>query len=266
MYTIENVTIRIPHLTRPYTFYHISDAHVCAAAPEDPAIVQEFVAEHKSATAVDGVTTNDSFEAMLRYLSGLECDGIFLTGDGVDYSSRGNALYIREIIAACPHKVYYVPGNHEGNPNEYDMFSPVFGENPFQWAEDFGEFLLVGINNSGHMFRDPAYEFVQEQAARNLPILMLMHMPITSASLEEELSRRVDPKEWHYYGMNHKKTGANGLRLVHFLEDPASNVTAVFAGHTHFPHTGPLLGGATQYVADSIAHGYIRCVRLINQE
>jgi len=271
---IEYVEIKIPGIKRNYTFYHISDLHVCYAKPTDDDIFKEFVEEHLRVNSVNGITANEALENAIEYINTAEGDGVFITGDCVDYYTDSNADYVNERLATVNKEVCAVLGNREGSELTYSRFAPTMTDNPVRWVKDFGDFLVVGVNNAHRCLRPDTFSFLEDQTKRGLPIILLMHIPIHTAGIDKPLRERYGEAATQYYSICYDRTPDDNpknkknnyvTRFAEFLEKKDNNIVAVLTGHVHFSSETEIANGLMQYTAGSLKDGYIRKIKIVGE-
>ncbi len=260
----ETVSVKIPNLTKSYTFLHISDAHVAYAAPDDPEDVRAHAAHQTKAWMHGDIPPVTVFENVLAGAKEEAVDALLMAGDCIDYISESNARYMRDHLPACGVEVLYAFGNHEGgsytevidDPKaSYPELAPVMMGTPDFWVRDYGEFLVIGVDDSDQNVRPAQVEKMKEQIARGLPILLLMHIPMKTPAIEPSVM-----KKWGTTFMIGTDEDPDSTKEFCELVKSAPNVAAVFAGHIHYEHTGEFAPGRMQYVSAPAFTGFVRKV------
>lgn len=260
----ETVSVKIPNLTKSYTFLHLSDAHVACAAPDAPEDAKALAAKQTKAWMHGDIPPVDVFENVLAEAKDEGIDALLMAGDCIDYYSADNAAYMREHLPVCGVEVLYAFGNHEGgsytevieNPKaSYPALAPVMMGTPDFWVRDFGEFLVIGVDDSDQFVRPEQVEKMRGQIARGLPILLLMHIPMKTPAIEPSVM-----KKWGTTFMIGTDEDPDSTKEFCELVKSAENVAAVFAGHIHYAHTGEFADGRMQYVSAPAFTGYLRKV------
>lgn len=260
----ETVSVKIPNLTKSYTFLHLSDAHVACAAPDAPEDAKALAAKQTKAWMHGDIPPVDVFENVLAEAKDAGIDALLMAGDCIDYYSADNAAYMREHLPVCGVEVLYAFGNHEGgsytevieNPKaSYPALAPVMMGTPDFWVRDFGEFLVIGVDDSDQFVRPEQVEKMRGQIARGLPILLLMHIPMKTPAIEPSVM-----KKWGTTFMIGTDEDPDSTKEFCELVKSAENVAAVFAGHIHYAHTGEFADGRMQYVSAPAFTGYLRKV------
>ena len=276
---MENVTLSVRGLTRSYTFLHITDCHVYVSSGDDP-VNDGFCAErnaHRSWYCKDGRSPVQVFDDMTRDIIGpASADALVLTGDGVDFVSRANIDHLRRAFQQMKKDVFYVYGNHEGghynirtNPRgSYPDYADLMGETPDFQVRDYGDLLLIGMDNSDHRVTAEQVEKLRAQIARNIPILLAVHAPFRTPSLTPEVLRAWSGQEGHFmFGYDPANTPEHSRALYDLVMREDNHIVAILAGHIHFAHTGEFTGGRMQYVAAPPFEGdYIRRLVLVPEK
>lgn len=260
----ETVSVKIPNLTKSYTFLHLSDAHVACAAPDAPEDAKALAAKQTKAWMHGDIPPVDVFENVLAEAKDAGIDALLMAGDCIDYYSADNAAYMREHLPVCGVEVLYAFGNHEGgsytevidDPKaSYPALAPVMMGTPDFWVRDYGEFLVIGVDDSDQFVRPEQVEKMRGQIARGLPILLLMHIPMKTPAIEPSVM-----KKWGTTFMIGTDEDPDSTKEFCELVKSAENVAAVFAGHIHYAHTGEFADGRMQYVSAPAFTGYLRKV------
>lgn len=250
----ETVTLKIPGLTRTYTFFHTSDTHV-VLGPE----TEQDANAHANAL-LDAIHTADEAAA----------DGIFLCGDIGDYFTKETIRFIRETLQESKTEVFYVMGNHEctGAENveaaKKEFADMMFGNHAF-WSRDLGELLIVGLDNSGKVYTEEQFAFLNEQIAKNKPILLLMHAPLWTEAIEAPVvamwNEEMQGQECYYFLIEKNKNPENcRRRFWDLVQNPDNHIEAIFAGHIHLSNDSEYAPGHRQYTMDPTYTGKIRKV------
>ncbi|MBE6930391.1 MAG: hypothetical protein E7463_08930 [Ruminococcaceae bacterium] len=269
---IENVTIRIPGLTRDYVFYHTSDAHVAWADPTDSTADRELAATQTQRWNLHGILPPAGFDDTLRTASENHADGLFLCGDIADYYHPSTVRRIRDRLTNAAVEPLYVCGNHEGgsykNGPRYDKalrphypdYAGMMHGTPDLWVRDFGEFLIVGIDDSDKKVRPEQVAALKNLCADGRPILLLMHIPIYTEALKAPLCAEWGDDACDYFVIGFDADEAETPAFCALLRDPAAPIAAVFAGHIHLSHASEIIPGRVQYTSAPSFSGTIRRV------
>lgn len=262
---LETVTLTIPGLSRKYTFYHTSDCHLAFAAPDEGEEAMAKAEEHTRAWSYTGLLPADAMKQVLQMAQQDEADGLFLCGDVADYWSKGTLQAVREALASTSTLVFYVCGNHERlgvEPDDSRDFYPDYQDlmhgEPGCWAHDFGEFLIVGVDDGDKKIRQQQLDRLEELFAMGKPILLLIHIPILTEAVSGPVKQKWGEDGPDYFLLGKPEDTELSRRFCQMLADPKAPIAAVFAGHIHLPHAGEIIPGRMQYVSGPAFEGVIR--------
>ena len=265
----ERQTLTISGLKKTYRFLQISDCHVYVQSAEndevDRALTEERIAQSAWKTADQ--TPAELFCEALATADREAVDALLLAGDAVDYISPGNLAFLREKFAETKTEILYTYGNHEGGHYKrtpdprgcYPFYSGLMPGAPDLWVRDYGELLVVGVDDSDQRLTAAQVAGLREQCARGLPILLLVHTPVASEDIRDEVLHVWGSEAgWFMLGYDEKRTQGPTKEFFDLVMQPDSPIRAVLAGHDHFAYQGPLPGGRTQYVSAPSFTGYAR--------
>ncbi|MBQ8642034.1 MAG: metallophosphoesterase [Clostridia bacterium] len=257
MLRIEQVHMTLPSLTKEYHFLHFSDAHTAFAYPDESEESRELAAKQAQRWSTSGKPSTEVFEEILQAAKERSAEMLLMAGDCADYYSEGILRYLTEKLADTGIAALYAYGNHEGasyvknlgDPRQfYPRYRGLMGETPDFQVRDFGEFLLIAVDNSDHHIREEQLTQLEEQMHRGLPILLLMHIPLSTEAI-------LPPMEEHwgknptYFMLGTEEEPETTRQFCRMVMAEDSPVAAVFAGHVHFMHKGEFSAGRLQYTA-----------------
>ena len=289
MLNIENTTLALPGLTKEYHFYHISDAHFSYAEDGDSEGEKMVMARdnERYANAPGNAMPLEVWDVLMEHLKNdPDADGLLITGDMFNFFNLSTHRRIQKMIADCPVETFYTPGNHEFcNPIEmaytgedktlfpaiepetdinntyHRYYDEYMNGNPDFWVRDFGEFLLVGINNQSHDISPEQMEKFREQAKRGLPILLMMHVAVRSDAYIEVI--KANWQGLNTYFLFENNDSPMNKTFSDFIRDPETPVAAVIAGHVHASHEGEFAPGKMQFVAAPLHRKYVRKLTVV---
>ena len=269
-------TVEIPGLMGEYKFVHISDSHVSAFSDADQkswtsARVQYNTARRNSFMA-DGLYAEERFPLLFDYAAEIGADGMFLTGDLIDFPSEKNIALLYENVSRFNGKSIFCLGNHDWNYSDDYMTGnavttnrPLFndltnGDPYFSYAEYDG-FIVAAIDNSSDVVTQETVDKFFALYEKNKPIILLLHVPLHADTLAPDVK-----KVWGGRNIT-MGPGAMGsdwgsvqqlYNAVCVAED--TPVVAVFAGHVHFNHEDVFPNGVPQYITSTGYTGDLRVV------
>ena len=258
---IEKTEIRIPGLKKEYTFLQISDAHICHARRGDSIAAKEKAEKHTAAWTQKEIEPRDAFCDALSYADQIGADALFMTGDCMDYYSESNIACMQFHLKYQKAEMLYVPGNHEWCDWDKSRGVPVaYAEmmrgNPACWVRDYGEFLVVGMDDSALTLSREQLDFLKAQMERKLPILLLVHVPLCTEAITPSVMKR-----WgSTFMIGTEEDDESAKEFCRLVMDENSPVKAIFAGHIHYAHTGEFAPGRMQYAAAPCLEKFLRVI------
>lgn len=263
---IEETKIVLPGLKKTYVFFQISDAHIAYAAPNDSEQDRAMACRQSDACSYAGKTPIQALSEIIDYVNQAEGDALLVAGDFADYYSVRNIEYLSGVIAKCNKEVLYVCGNHdcmiyEGTRDHFayrSHYSVLMQGNPACWVKDYGDLLVVGIDDASRQIDDAQLDFLREQMARGIPILLLTHIPVWTESNDAPILEHW-PRSGHaHFSIGKEKTPEKTMEFVNLVKAPASPVAAIIAGHIHFSHVGEFAPGKLQLISAPAPEGFVR--------
>ncbi|MBP3666318.1 MAG: metallophosphoesterase [Clostridia bacterium] len=269
-------TVVIPGLTGEFKFLHVTDTHVSAFSDADikswTTTRYNYNIARRNAFMADGLFAEERFPLLFDYADEIGADGMFLTGDLIDFPSEKNIALLYENINRIKAKSIFCLGNHDWNyaddymtGNAVTVNRPLFndltnGDPYFSYAEYDG-FIVAAIDNSSDVVTDETVDKFLALYEKNKPIILLLHVPFHADTLEPDVK-----KAWGGRNIT-MGPGAMGsdwgsvIRLYNAVcvaED--TPVVAVFAGHVHFNHEDTFPNGIKQYITSTGYTGDCRVV------
>lgn len=244
---ITEETVRLKGITGEYTLLFLTDTHAIVqsqGASEQEAANEE--ARYPTFFNEEGVPSAEQFPEWVRYANENGVDAVLLGGDIIDTPSEANLRWLEEQLGQLDMPYLYVNGNHDWTyPWEYmteagkeaylPLLEPFMQDNTVIHSLDFGEFTVVGIDDSpgqvdGGVF--PAYEEILEEGR---PVIVLAHVPFMTQSVlgkaREAWSSPVVIGAGNYGGIYPNE---DSERFVSLTTAASSPVELVLAGHVHF--------------------------------
>ena len=274
----ESVEIRAKGVKNSYRFLHISDAHV-AVAPHDASAADKAFAEMQAKRwSLGELTSNESFEEMLKYVRHVRPDALLIAGDAVDYFSDANAALMKDRLTALKNdgiNTLYAYGNHEGASYSevipdyrayYYLYNDIMGGDPSFQIMDLGDLILVSVEDSTRDITESQLERMKklcgEARERDISIILLMHAPIFC----EDIAPRI-LKIWGPSFMIGSLPDDSPVvhEFCNLIKAEDSPVAAVFAGHIHFSQKGFVSPGRMQYVSAPAFEGFVYDITVIGE-
>lgn len=252
-------TVILEGLEKEYELLFITDSHVVVrdehAADHGDGVVGEKAGDAVSAYALEryplfrngaGINSKTQFEVCINYANERRVDGVLFGGDIIDSPSEANLTWLAERLGQLEMPYLYVPGNHDWTyPWEYmteagrrDLLprleSFTQGNTEIN-SLDFGDFCVVGINDSTSQVSGSVFAEFESLYARGKPLIVMAHVPFLTRSVLEH-AREVWPCPVVIGGGNYGGIypNENSDRFVGMLTAADSPVELVLAGHVHF--------------------------------
>lgn len=271
MLDIVKSTLKIG-LEKPVKVFHMTDTHFNLFDDREPGDKkQALIRSQISNGDTDGLLHPKYFDELVDYANE-NCDILVHTGDFLSLQAALSLEKSRECLERSKNFVF-TPGNHdyvrlgmdgwEDNTYRMDHYpktGSVFGDHLLFSAREFGGVDFVGIDDCFNQVEDWQTWRLKREAAKGLPIVLFMHVPIFEQSLFERVIS-VMPGTPDLVGCDeeHLLSGANEYRAVRYRPTEATNrfvdyvnseplIKVLLTGHLHFNHESVLPGGAVQYV------------------
>ena len=269
-------TVTIPGLTKEYQFLHITDTHVSAFSDEDikswTTTRHNYNIARRNSFMADGLYSEERFPALFDYANEIEADGLFLTGDLIDFPSQKNIAMLYDAVNHTKAKSIFCLGNHDWNysddymtgnavANNRPLFNDLTDGDPYFSYEEYDEFIVAAVDNSSDVVTQDTVNKFLGLYEKNKPIILLLHVPLHAETLAPDVK-----KAWGGRNIT-MGPGAMGsdwgsvqqfYNAVCVAED--TPVVAVFAGHVHFNHEDVFPNGVPQYITST---GYTGDCRVI---
>ena len=248
-------------LVQPIRILQVSDCHLSGCCEEDS---EKAKAKSKKKTAeflkeTGGVTQEQRLKEALDLSA--EYDALVLTGDIADSPSRANLELLASMLEG--RRYLYTFGNHDyytydsdsGNADDRERFLDDFLRflpcDPTMDSLQVGGVNLVALDDSLAQFSALQLEFLKAEAAKGLPILLFLHLPIYSPTFVPQAYEWWDSSMCvgtpadvlAAHGETDPKMRAEAetlLMLDYIREEPL--IKAILASHLHFSDEANVLG------------------------
>lgn len=262
-YRVVDSELIIDGIEQEYVLMHISDVHmnVCDSLSDEKEVekgrecektwfnLREYFAksfgepfgeEHK-------LSSEATFDKMLALAEEMKPNALLLSGDMLDYTNGGSVRALKRKLAGYDGKYMFVPGNHDGGT------SCGLTKDGVQ-VLDFGEFMIVGIDNSNRTVSDLQLAELKAVCALGRPIIMLQHIPIMT-----EVNREYLTGFGEYFSVDIKSDNKNAAELAR-LEAEEPIIKAILCGHIHGHRDLGIADGKRQLSASSGLVGFVHRV------
>lgn len=275
---IGTATVVIPGLTKEYTFLHVTDTHMSSFSEEDlaswtPSRVT-YNTNRRNAFVANGIFAEERFPVFFNYANKIGADGMFLTGDLIDFPSEKNISTLYSNAASISGKPIFNLGNHDWNysddymtSNAVATYKPLFtelcgGDTDLSVVE-YDEFIIAAVDNSADVVTDATVAKFFALYEKNKPIILLVHVPLHADTLAPDVKAAWGGRN---ITMGIGAMGNDWQSVRDFYTsvclDEDSPVVAVFAGHVHFNHEDAFPNGVMQYVTSAGYFGDCRVVTI----
>lgn len=272
-YSLEEIEITLPNLSREYTFLYVSDLHIIVENEEIIAEETTEVIERKeSFQTQDGMYSADLWNNMVTVLNSFDADAILLGGDMVDYASSSNLQCLKEGINRLKAPVMYVRADHDTVPfhtslteedarilhNEIDSNEEIF-------LFELEDLCIMGINNSTMPLSETALAKIHEIYSIGKPIFILSHVPFNSIVSEDFANRSKEVWQdrilaWGDGGIYSPSTSTFAFFDMLYAEDTLFQ--EIFAGHLHYTWHGAISSKVTEHIFSPAYQGYIGVITI----
>lgn len=238
----------IEGLSKEYRFLFLTDTHVIVQGDQDSDQARENAkARLKGFRNSAGEPASGQFEEWMEYANEENVDGVLLGGDIIDYPSVTNVGFLKEQLAALKMPYLYTLGNHDWTyPWEYmtetgkntylPMLEGLLNGNPAVHTVDYGELIVMAVDNSGNQINDAALEECEKVLAKGKPTVVILHVPLLTQSLLPKAKEKWGEKNGvvigggNYGGIYPNDASARFLKMITAADSP---VELVLAGHVH---------------------------------
>ncbi len=259
------VTVPIRGVKKERVFLHVSDAHVAFAYPDDSQAEHEHAKKQTALWTQSGIAPINAFKSFIALANDKKPDGVFLVGDMIDYYSASNVKYLEELLGELDSEYVYTWGNHENGsyglplPSNEEMrqtIAPLMHGCTDFYVKDHDDFLLVAIDNSGFDIDDTLFGRVEQVIATGRPIILLMHVPISTPKFDKVAWSTLDKDE---------RTKPSAIKFAQMLRN-SDNIVCIIAGHEHFAWCGEFAPGRYQYVSAPCFKRFVQEIRVVPWE
>ncbi|MGH7145922.1 MAG: metallophosphoesterase family protein [Planctomycetota bacterium] len=293
-WTDTTATIRVAGLAAPVRVLHVTDSHVALTDAADTehlakaAPFREKFGRHRQDAQGRPVYTETSFTEACDIAGREQVDLLALTGDIAHFPSRANVDFIAGKVQAAGVPALYTSGNHDWHfPGDegrdelrerfwprlqacYDLAPPPANRAACA-ARDIGGLTFLAVDDSTYQITPAQLQFAREQLARGRPTVLLVHIPISIATLREKTIATwqapilIGDPDWGLESRTAWDTPADRAETLAFVRlcASAANLVAVLCGHIHFPHADALGPQAMQYVTTPGFAGGLRRIEFL---
>ncbi len=191
-------------------------------------------------------------------------------GDLLDFCSAANIEVATRLLELSGVDYFYCSGNHEFSycPGMKELLTPEEEahihetvEHAFKNEITYGSRVIGGINfvavyNGHQRFEERALPFFEEQVAKGLPIVLLMHDPVCAPHLLDFLRNAEGNSTSYLIGADDMPLDPPTAAMLERLQNEPL-LKAILAGHVH-PHANVVdqFGSATEVLVGGAYYGY----------
>jgi hypothetical protein len=228
------------------------------------------------------VPTELTFAEAVSTAKAANVDLLALTGDIVHFPSKASVEAASTPLIQSGLKFMYTSGNHDWEftgltssdalrRDCWPALEPLHGGQAAFSRCDIGGVRFMAIDDSNYQINDEQLAFARAALADGLPTVLLIHIPISLATLRPATIERwaapilIGDPDWNLESRTKWDTRYDDPQTLEFvrLVSTATNLIAVLCGHIHFPRADNLHPGAIQYVGQP---GYAGGYRMIEIE
>jgi predicted MPP superfamily phosphohydrolase len=191
-------TIHVEGLSAPVKMMHITDTHISRDDASDQPFEQYSTRMRNAYASVKHYSTGQAstpaecFKELLKIGSEQKADLLALTGDIVNYPSAAAVEFVRGSLAGAGIPHLYTAGNHdwhyEGLKGSSESLrkewrekrlKPLYGQHGASCSVQAVKGInFVAIDDATYQVDEEQLAFYRQQAAKNLPLVLLMHIPV----------------------------------------------------------------------------------------
>lgn len=254
---ITRYEIIIPNLTKEYEMLFLTDNHVVVPDATDNQQEKNYVHQrYFSFLSREGTSSAEQLQHWFDFANDEKVDGLLLGGDIIDTPSNTNLAYLDAHLKELAMPYIYTLGNHDWTyPWEYmteagkQQYLPLLAHymdgDPAIHSLDFGEFLIVSVDNSSNQINAAAMDSYRQILSGDKPVILMLHVPLQTDSLLKK-TRRLWKHNPVVLGDGTKDTVSANTVSKEFIELTTaadSPVELILAGHVHLPDESTVEGG-----------------------
>lgn len=239
--------VEIEGLQEEYELLFLTDTHIALESLENSDEVINYAMQRAPLFQdAEGIPSAELYPSWMDYAVKEELDGVLLGGDIIDFPSLANVFFLQEQHAKLNMPYIYVLGNHdwtypwdymtESGKQEYlPMLESMMSGNTAIQSYDYGEFIVVAVDNSSGQINPDALELYEDMLKQGKPVILMVHVPLLTESV---LSKSM--KEWDSeVVIGNEEVGGiqpNDVteQFITMTTSSESPVELVLAGHVHF--------------------------------
>ncbi|MCM1538605.1 MAG: hypothetical protein NC254_09415 [bacterium] len=275
----EEIVVEIPNIEKEYVIAWVSDLHMVSDLEAAEDVQEEYMetihARREFFKTSDGVYSAELWPEIVDFLNYGGYDGVIFGGDMMDYCSAANLSTFMEgyqrldvgqimYIRADHDYGYWYGGTAFTEPDAHDAHEAIDGNVFESKIMDFGDFLIVGINDSTQNMTYDQYDILVDVLGRGKPVMIVTHVPYESKVDEslEELSLDFRGKIYYWGGGDYVPYNATEQYFEIVYSDYTS-ICQVLAGHLHKPWDGNITEKVKQHIFSPAFEGTIGIIHVV---
>ncbi len=281
-FTTEEVTVSIPGITESYDIAFINDLHLITdhIAGDVEAEYLETVLDRYETFSVDenGTPAEKIWPEAVKFLNYHDFDAVIMDGDMLDYSSHSNMAFFTSGLNDLkydPDRILYLRADHDygafygetlTQETVYEMHEALDGDKVEEKYLDFGEFRIVGINNSTHNIPAEDIDTYMDMIQCDKPVILVTHVPYGSNVDFSIHDKSMEVRNCEYYWGGDYKADENTMRLMSYVFSGDTNVEQVLAAHLHASWDGMLTDQVSEHIFSPLFQGNIGIVHIVPEK
>lgn len=239
---LDSITVVVGGISRPYQIIWVSDIH--EGDSNDYNSSDTYMKERQIHwnNWLGLQLQQKRIDVLTNFITSMSADAVILGGDIVDYNSSSNYATLNNMvsrIASSGKQVMQIDADHDYSAFSGGRFGQNRGAKSGVEVLDFGEFAVLGINDSTNNITEAQVATI---SGYSKPVIIATHVPYASRVEEASLNAYSQKhKGKTYYWSNSGTYSANGTMqsyLNKFIYSESTNVVQVLAGHMHGDQTG----------------------------
>ena len=268
----EEVTVTIPGMTKEVKLLYLSDLHITTLNDQVSESDRDTVSGRVEWSSLNGVPSEKLLDDWIEYINASSADYVLFGADMLDCCAKKNAEILKAGLEKLKKPYMYVRADHDSKPyylsgvTDDDCLGYQNGicDNSDVMVEDFGDFLLVGWNNSTENLTEDGLKTFKAACDTGKPIVLLTHVPIEPLGDESlaEASRKVfDGRNLIWgFGDSYYSLDGNTEELLKIIYSKDSPVKEILCGHLHFSWDGFVSESVHEHVFSQAFGGFVGTV------
>nr|MCR5715752.1 hypothetical protein [Lachnospiraceae bacterium] len=217
----------------------------------------------------------DIWPEAVAYLNYHDFDAVIMDGDMLDYSSHSNMTYFRaglNELKYAPDQILYLRADHDygafygeslTQETVYEMHRELDGDAVDEKYLDFGEFRIVGINDSTHNVPAENIDTYMDMIQCDKPVIVVTHVPYGSNVDFSIHDVSMEVRNCEYYWGGDYKADEHTMRLMSYVFSDDTNVVQVLAAHLHASWDGMISNKVSEHIFSPLFRGNIGIVHIV---